>query len=156
MSLPIRRCAFWSRNWARDFRTNATQHSLKVTDKITLLIIWNRLEFFSDDLKLLTWQHNIVANDNANESQKEFVLCPYCFKQTVWRKGLCLCGIKLLKVVHLTNVLPLKYIYNGQLQVSSQKLRSNDETRLSSIFVSPQCQPAAWLKNWDETLNALA
>lgn len=113
LCLPIRRCAFWSRNWARDFRTNATQHSLRVTDKITLLItcISNRLEFFSDDLKLLTWQHNIVANDNANESQKEFVLRPYCFKQTVWRKGLCLYGIKLLKVVHKTNVLPFeKYI----------------------------------------------
>lgn len=46
----------------------------------------------------------------------------------------------------------LKNIYNGQLQVSSQKLRSNDET----ILVGPQCQPVAWLKNWDETLNALA
>lgn len=31
--------------------------------------------------------------------------------QTVWRKGLCLYGIKLLKVVHKTNVLPFeKYI----------------------------------------------
>lgn len=28
--------------------------------------------------------------------------------QTVWRKGLCLCGIKLLKVVHPTNVLPFE------------------------------------------------
>lgn len=55
---------------------------------------------------------------------KKKLLCAFfAFKQTLmlyaWRKGLCLYGIHLLKVVHPTYALPFENMYNSQ--VSNQK-----------------------------------